>query len=294
MNYEAHYDRLISRARTRVNTGYVEVHHVLPRCMGGTNDPNNLVALTAEEHFVAHQLLCKMHPTIRGLAFAAQVMTASIAGPRVGNKLFGWLRRRYAQAQKGRPKSAQERANIAEAGRNRKPRVFSEQARANMLAARILDQKARKESGLAKAIGQKTSDTRRKNGSYVVSAEQRRKIGLAGLGRAPHNKGKVGVSDVTRAKMREAKLGKPSPRQRKVEEAKVYLTKEELSAVRKAASLAMWEKRRQEGTLTVVGQAAAKTRRANGNYGVNPEVRARISESLKGNQNRTKNLASGK
>lgn len=62
MNYSKHYDNLISRAKARVLDGYKERHHVVPKCMGGDNSPKNLVDLTPEEHFLAHQLLVRMHP----------------------------------------------------------------------------------------------------------------------------------------------------------------------------------------------------------------------------------------
>ena len=75
MNYSAHYNRLIERARSRVLDGYSERHHVIPRCMGGGNDPSNLVRLTPEEHFVAHQLLVKMNPHNRRLDRAAFLMS---------------------------------------------------------------------------------------------------------------------------------------------------------------------------------------------------------------------------
>lgn len=62
MEYTAHYDRLILRARSRPKpSGYVEKHHVKPRSMGGDDDVDNLVWLTAREHFVAHELLAKIH-----------------------------------------------------------------------------------------------------------------------------------------------------------------------------------------------------------------------------------------
>lgn len=62
MNYSAIYDRLIERARERVSEGYTESHHVLPRSLGGSNDADNLVSLTAREHFLAHWLLFKLYP----------------------------------------------------------------------------------------------------------------------------------------------------------------------------------------------------------------------------------------
>ena len=97
MNYQAHYDRLIQRARNRVLDGYVERHHVLPKCMGGSDAADNLVQLTAAEHFVAHQLLCKLHPGVKGLTFAVVVMCGDPYGAR-SNKLYAWLRARAAIA----------------------------------------------------------------------------------------------------------------------------------------------------------------------------------------------------
>jgi hypothetical protein len=39
---------------------YTEKHHIIPRCMNGSDDENNLVPLTAREHFICHLLLTKM------------------------------------------------------------------------------------------------------------------------------------------------------------------------------------------------------------------------------------------
>jgi hypothetical protein len=76
--------------------GYVEKHHIVPRCMGGTDDPENLVQLTPEEHYLAHQLLIKIYPDVRGLASATQLMTVHHTDSRTTNKLFGWIRRKCA------------------------------------------------------------------------------------------------------------------------------------------------------------------------------------------------------
>ena len=62
MNHSLAYARLIANAKVRgVVNGYSEVHHILPRAFGGTNDSSNLVSLTAREHFIAHVLLAHMH-----------------------------------------------------------------------------------------------------------------------------------------------------------------------------------------------------------------------------------------
>lgn len=57
MDCKAVYDNLMQKARSRGGVaGYSEKHHVVPRCLGGGNSKDNLVVLTAEEHFLAHQL----------------------------------------------------------------------------------------------------------------------------------------------------------------------------------------------------------------------------------------------
>jgi hypothetical protein len=111
VNYQKHYDNLINRAKQRPVVLYTEKHHIVPRCMGGTDCKENLVDLTPEEHFVAHQLLVKLFPNNQKLIYAAALMTRGHNGRRANNKLFGWIRKQFAlthsKAMKGkkRPKT---------------------------------------------------------------------------------------------------------------------------------------------------------------------------------------------
>jgi hypothetical protein len=59
--YEKWYTAITERAKNRTVTGYTESHHVIPRSLGGSDDADNLVDLTAREHFVCHWLLVKIH-----------------------------------------------------------------------------------------------------------------------------------------------------------------------------------------------------------------------------------------
>lgn len=138
MNYAFHYELLMARARARTLEGYRERHHVHPRCMGGGDDPENIVELTPEEHYVAHQLLVKMHPANRGLVHAAFYMAKQCSG----NKAFGWLRRRKAEAMLGnkisvgRKRTPEERAKQSASSKGRKRAPFSQEWRAKLSAAR--------------------------------------------------------------------------------------------------------------------------------------------------------------
>lgn len=60
--YTRWYYNIITNAQLRILPVdiYIEKHHILPRSLGGTNIDNNLVKLTAREHFICHLLLTKM------------------------------------------------------------------------------------------------------------------------------------------------------------------------------------------------------------------------------------------
>jgi hypothetical protein len=74
MNYQRIHDQIIERAKTTKLTGYSERHHIIPRCMGGTDDLENIVNLTAREHFIVHKLLCEIYPDNKKLHDAVWCM----------------------------------------------------------------------------------------------------------------------------------------------------------------------------------------------------------------------------
>jgi hypothetical protein len=40
-----------------------ELHHILPKSLGGADDTSNLIYITTREHFICHWLLTKIYPT---------------------------------------------------------------------------------------------------------------------------------------------------------------------------------------------------------------------------------------
>lgn len=100
MNYKLHYEKLIQRGKNRKLYCYKEVHHIIPICLGGTDDKSNLVELTAREHFISHLLLIKIYPNEPGLIFAANMMCVSSKNQtRVHNRMYGWLKEHFSKAQ---------------------------------------------------------------------------------------------------------------------------------------------------------------------------------------------------
>ena len=60
--YTLWYFEIINSAKIkdRKKDILTESHHIIPRCMNGSNDKSNLVRLTHREHYICHLLLCKM------------------------------------------------------------------------------------------------------------------------------------------------------------------------------------------------------------------------------------------
>ena len=94
-----HYWKLCMRAidRELPKSTYTEKHHMFPKSMYGNSDL--IIELTAQEHFIAHQLLVKMFPKNRKLIYAARMMTINDnrSQKRNNNKLYAWLKESYAK-----------------------------------------------------------------------------------------------------------------------------------------------------------------------------------------------------
>lgn len=178
MNYTAHYNRLISRARERAGVaGYCEQHHVLPRCLGGTDEAENLVALTPEEHFLAHQLLVKIHPGNARLVFAAVMMTSNSPYAPRRNKAYGWIRRLVSEYRRGPSGIKHSEESKRARSEKLKGRPLSEETKQKLRAAWV---KRRLEKPMTEETKQKLRDA-----SYgrTHTQESRDKIAAARIGK---------------------------------------------------------------------------------------------------------------
>jgi hypothetical protein len=197
MNYQKIYNNLIHREITRA--GYIEKHHILPRCLGGLDNKENLVNLYPEEHYLAHLLLCKIHPGNQKLLYAAMNMTTGsmINKGKRNNKAYGWLRRQYAESMSGDRNPARQNPNLQkEAAKKRIGQKRTEETKAKMSAA----QKGRKLTTEHKSKLAIAATTR-----PPISNDTRQKLKQ----RTP-NKGMLGktMSAETKAKMSAAQHGK--------------------------------------------------------------------------------------
>lgn len=80
---------------------YTEIHHIVPRCMGGTDDEENLVLLTAREHIIAHMLLVRIYPEHLGIIRSTSAILLKNKGRKEGklfsSRLVAEVRENYAK-----------------------------------------------------------------------------------------------------------------------------------------------------------------------------------------------------
>ena len=71
MTYQEFIDNILeTRGRFGCGDEYHEQHHIVPKCMDGNNDKENLIDLFAKEHFEAHRLLALENPDNDKLVYA--------------------------------------------------------------------------------------------------------------------------------------------------------------------------------------------------------------------------------
>jgi hypothetical protein len=83
MNHKLLYQNIINKSKSQnrcKKDSYFEKHHIFPKCLGGDNSSDNIVLLTAKEHFVCHHLLCFIYPESKSLKFAFWAMCNQVSG----------------------------------------------------------------------------------------------------------------------------------------------------------------------------------------------------------------------
>jgi hypothetical protein len=131
--YTKIYYEIINLARSRSLTGYFEKHHVIPKSLGGANDQENIVKLTAREHFICHRLLVKMVEG-RGnqakMAYAAwqQTRKAKDGEFKITSRTYEALKHQlstYYTGRKRAPFSQQAKDNMREGAKTRAKVIHS-------------------------------------------------------------------------------------------------------------------------------------------------------------------------
>jgi len=102
MNHQKTYDTIIEKAKfenriklNKIDESYVyyENHHIIPKCLGGKDNKDNRILLTAREHYICHKLLTYIYVNNKKIANAYCRMTWDKNGNRnISSKDYAYAR----------------------------------------------------------------------------------------------------------------------------------------------------------------------------------------------------------
>ena len=252
---EPHHTRYIrfieSRPKDRKKTRngvYLERHHILPKSLGGSNEKDNIIILTAKEHFIAHLILWKCYGGPMAQALYYMMNKKSTTG-RHGSVLSSRQYERVKQESKisvstklkgrpahnkGIPHSEETKKKIGESS---KGRHHSEESKDKIRKAntgntytkgtKLSEEAKRKLSDLSrgrpKSEAHKTA-LREASKKRWQDPLEHEKISFANIGRISPNKGKH-MSDEQKEKLRMANIGRVTSEETKRKQSIVKLGK---------------------------------------------------------------------
>ena len=201
--YLTWHDNIIAKAksvnRSKGEGVYYERHHIIPHSMGGKNDSENLVLLTAKEHFVGHHLLAKMLGS--KMSYAFWMMCTSKAGSNTQERyvpsarVYEEAKKRHSEtlsaSRKGKKHSAETKAKMSASMKGIKR---SPEACLNM---------SKSKKGITISPEHRAKISARHKGK-IVSDETKAKLFAAYKNRSPEEKARIS------AKLSAARKGVPS------------------------------------------------------------------------------------
>ena len=148
---------------------YVEIHHILPKCMGGSDDESNLVMLTGREHVICHMLLERMYPDNPKLIYAIQRISTSKTGEHLSPRQVDYIRKRFSETRKNPEKTSEMRLKISNTlkeyykdpevrrlhGEKMKARIITDEWKQNISKAQTGKKKPQKKPNLSDELREK-------------------------------------------------------------------------------------------------------------------------------------------
>lgn len=154
---------------------YYERHHIIPKCLNGTDENDNLVLLTAREHFICHKLLVEIYPDIDKLIYAlwAMMHQKNLNQERdyiISSKEYERLRILFAESKKGTKHTPESIQKMSESMKGKKRGPMSEEHKQKISEAK------------------KGTPSERKGKKHTLDARQKMSEAHKGKKRGPYSK----------------------------------------------------------------------------------------------------------
>ena len=98
--YQEYINRIqLNRKNVKDKKHYQEKHHIIPKCMNGSNDEENLIYLYPQEHYYAHSLLAQENPENIPLNQAWFLMAHENKELEISAEEYATMKSNYSEAQ---------------------------------------------------------------------------------------------------------------------------------------------------------------------------------------------------
>jgi hypothetical protein len=190
--YSRVYYDIVNRAaaRTLAQGSYKEKHHIVPRSFysrrsktgwlsGDSEDPSNLVYLTAKEHFICHMLLYRITEGLARykMSFALKrFVYAKEHQQHMTSRKYQYIRSANAEQMRGKPCSPETREKIRQGNLKRSPPSLETRAKLSAAAHR---RKGFTPEGLVRVV--------ESNKNRVWTEEMKAKLRAHNLGKTNHS-----------------------------------------------------------------------------------------------------------
>lgn len=188
--YTNWYYAIIDAASVRINNGYTESHHIVPKSLGGTNNKDNLVRLTAREHYICHLLLTRMVTGTNRTKMVYALWMISNMTDKKSARLYQSTRESFAELMKQRKHTPD---TIAKMSLVQSGKTISAEQRERL---RVIN------TGLVRNFTNEHKENLSKAGTgRVITDEWKAKLSAANKGQGTGRK----LSDETKAKLSAAR-----------------------------------------------------------------------------------------
>ena len=200
--YFKYYYKIITNAKSRpiYKNNYTESHHIIPKSLGGDNSKNNLVKLTAREHFICHWLLTKITigndriKMMSGLWMMSNVKNEYHQRYKVNSKTYELIRtntaKEFSKNLTGRKLSEETKKKISQ---TRKEKIKSGEIKVNENKEKYKQiSENRKGKAHCETTKQKIGDAHR---GKTISIEQKEYLSKLNTGRRVSEETKIKLSN---------------------------------------------------------------------------------------------------
>lgn len=196
--YYKTYNQLIDKCIQMESEGYpddmyTEVHHILPKCMGGTNDKSNLVRMPVRYHIVAHLLLSKIYINNNKLICAAFLMI-NINNTIISSRVAAQVREAFINSRIGTHHSEETKKKMSESQLGEKNHMYHREF--------TFEERQAISERVKKRYETESPEERKKYASYslrgkIFSEDHRKKLSEANKGKKHSEETKKKISIAT-------------------------------------------------------------------------------------------------